>query len=180
MKNLVLLCCIFTGLKCFAQSPHVYLDGKYYYDTTSVGKELTNTNTKLTLIKMESDKYCSAFLNKQKVFIRTIDIVANDALNPWLIYQEDLLYKKNHKKYSDSLYKATIKKYGLKYGKDIYNGTIRIGQPKRIIIAIMGDPSDINRTVTGNSVFEQWVYNKDDQKTEYYYFTNGILTSWQD
>ena len=42
-------------------------------------------------------------------------------------------------------------------------------------IISLGYPKDINRTVGKWGVHEQWVYDGD-----YYYFENGILTSYQD
>jgi len=43
-------------------------------------------------------------------------------------------------------------------------------------LVVLGSPEKNNRTVTANSISEQWVY----ELGQYYYFTNGILTSWQD
>jgi len=37
-----------------------------------------------------------------------------------------------------------------------------------------GNPVDINRSVGSWGIHEQWVYNN-----QYFYFENGILTSWQ-
>ena len=41
--------------------------------------------------------------------------------------------------------------------------------------SIWGEPESINRTVTGNHVYEQWVYGYPN----YLYFEDGILTSIQ-
>lgn len=39
-----------------------------------------------------------------------------------------------------------------------------------------GPPKDVNRTVSAQGVREQWVYDLG----RYLYFTNGLLTAWQD
>lgn len=65
--------------------------------------------------------------------------------------------------------------------EDILNGTIRIGMTKEQFLAVYKKPAfpydSINRTVTRYGVREQWCY---DSPREYFYFENGILTSWQD
>lgn len=73
-----------------------------------------------------------------------------------------------------------IKLYGTKYGTDIFYGTIRMGMTKQMVKEVLGEPTDINRTVSTYSTHEQWVYEKDGAKTEYYYFDDGRLTGWQD
>lgn len=76
---------------------------------------------------------------------------------------------------------AMIKKYGRLYGTDICNGTIRQGMNKAMVEEVYGKPNDINRTVGDWGVHEQWVYGDGlHGKTEYLYFENGKLTSWQD
>lgn len=43
----------------------------------------------------------------------------------------------------------------------------------------LGNPNDINRTVTGSSTREQWVYGDPIYGATYLYFDNGTLTSYQ-
>lgn len=77
--------------------------------------------------------------------------------------------------------KAMIKKYGAYYGPYVATGTIIEGMTKSMFCEFMNKPDDINRTVGSWGVHEQWVYNTTiSGKTEYYYFENGKLTSWQD
>lgn len=68
---------------------------------------------------------------------------------------------------------------GAKWGKrvltTIANGKVFIGMTKPQVIASWGQPSDINRTAGSWGVHEQWVYG-----SNYLYFENGILKSWQD
>jgi len=48
-------------------------------------------------------------------------------------------------------------------------------------VRAMRRPAAINRTVTANSVHEQWVYRpRGRYGTIYLYFDNGLLTAWQD
>lgn len=53
---------------------------------------------------------------------------------------------------------------------------LEIGMTKEEVIEIFGKPKDINRTITADSVSEQWVYSGDI----YLYFKDGILTTIQD
>ena len=52
------------------------------------------------------------------------------------------------------------------------------------LLASLGIPEKINRTVTSNVVHEQWIYGYDirvpRETTIYFYFVNDVLTSWQD
>ena len=53
---------------------------------------------------------------------------------------------------------------------------VTIGMTQQEVLDSMwGEPKDINRTVTENHVYEQWVYGYPN----YLYFTDGILTSIQ-
>ncbi len=59
---------------------------------------------------------------------------------------------------------------------------IRIGFNKWEVVAALGSPKDINRTVTAATTTEQWVYGFVSQYYDsmfYVYFRNGIVTSWQ-
>ncbi|MEG6573595.1 hypothetical protein V6C31_03455 [Caldibacillus debilis] len=52
---------------------------------------------------------------------------------------------------------------------------IKIGMTEEEIIKILGEPININRTITKYGTFEQWVYNH-----MYLYFKDGILYAIQD
>lgn len=69
-----------------------------------------------------------------------------------------------------------IKKYGAIVGKLILNNKVVIGMSKEICKFSWGDPYDINRTITKNKNFEQWVYSMGT----YLYFENDILVAIQD
>ena len=69
-----------------------------------------------------------------------------------------------------------IKKYGARIGKLILDNKVVIGMSKEICKLSWGEPSDINRTITKNKVFEQWVYSMGT----YLYFENDILVAIQD
>ncbi len=58
----------------------------------------------------------------------------------------------------------------------ILNGRVSIGMSKEMVIASLGEPIRINRTVTSNTTVEQWIY----QGRMYLYIENGVLNSYQD
>ena len=60
----------------------------------------------------------------------------------------------------------------------IINRKIVIGLTDTDVKFIIGYPTKINKTVTAYGTDEQWVYG-DDAYSHYYYFDNGILTSYQ-
>lgn len=87
----------------------------------------------------------------------------------------------------------------------IENGRIMMGMTRDEVRASLGDPKDINRTVTRYGVTEQWVYERDVAReglgglfmaalatpkygrasgryvTRFYvYFEDGKVTAWQD
>lgn len=93
-----------------------------------------------------------------------------------------------HKYYSDTMpdsenYKKECRRYLVNknpsWSQEIKNkildGKISIGMTKEQAIVSWGNPKDINRTVVGSGVHEQWVYG-----SQFLYFDNGILTSFQD
>lgn len=69
-----------------------------------------------------------------------------------------------------------IAKYGKTYGLLVASRKINLGMSKQMVIDSWGNPEDVNRTVGGWGVHEQWVYGSGT----YLYFENGKLTSWQD
>lgn len=60
----------------------------------------------------------------------------------------------------------------------IQMGTIYIGMPKKEFLIINGNPTDKNTTVGSNGTLEQYIY-RDSSSSQYYYFENDILTSYQ-
>jgi hypothetical protein len=80
-------------------------------------------------------------------------------------------YVKNHSDLSPEIRKVIIA------------GNWIIGMKQDDLLASLGVPYKINRTVTSNVVHEQWIYDYDiriPRKTTYFYFVNDVLTSWQD
>jgi hypothetical protein len=70
---------------------------------------------------------------------------------------------------------ALIKKYGEVNGSKIYQQKIWIGMTRQMLLESWGKPDDINRTVGGFGVHEQFVYGD-----KYVYVEDGEVTSWQD
>jgi hypothetical protein len=71
--------------------------------------------------------------------------------------------------------KKNIAKYGIKLYSKLKNGYVWLGMTKDMAIISLGNPKEVNRSTGVWGVHEQWVYN-----TSYYYFENGIMTSYQD
>ncbi|MBC7846998.1 MAG: hypothetical protein H7Y10_10940 [Flavobacterium sp.] len=88
--------------------------------------------------------------------------------------KEENKIKKENKQYAD-IEAKNIKKYGKTLYAKLKKGMFWIGMTDDMAIISLGNPKDINRTVGKWGVHEQWVYDGD-----YYYFENGILTSYQD
>lgn len=52
---------------------------------------------------------------------------------------------------------------------------IRFGMTRQQVLLSWGEPDDINRTAIPGQLSEQWAYGE-----RYIYFTNGVVTAWQD
>lgn len=76
-----------------------------------------------------------------------------------------------HEKYIYNRFESRI-------AKRIISKEIWLGMTSEMARLSLGDPNDINRTVTSRGIHEQWVYGYSNRK--YLYFENGILKSWQD
>lgn len=68
---------------------------------------------------------------------------------------------------------------------DVLAGTVRIGMTQEQVLASLGNPYDVNRTVGSWGVHEQWIYGYYQQDyaftpSLYLYIEDGILTSFQD
>lgn len=85
-------------------------------------------------------------------------------------------HKRNREKEALLRREECIKLFGKTIGPDIAEGRIKIGMTKEMCIYAWGKPTDINRTITRNTVREQWVY---DLGT-YLYFENDKLVTIQD
>lgn len=74
----------------------------------------------------------------------------------------------NHPDWSQEVKNAVLKSVAL------------LGMTTEQVKLSLGSPDDANRTVGAWGVHEQWVYEYGDTLRHYYYFENGILTSFQD
>lgn len=54
-------------------------------------------------------------------------------------------------------------------------GKIQLGMSKMMVIYVRGYPNKINKSIGRWGTHEQWVYS-----SVYFYFENGVLTSWQE
>lgn len=62
----------------------------------------------------------------------------------------------------------------------VYQGIPIIGMPKHLFLIMQGAPDDINTYTSANGSTEQYVYYNNDHSSDYYYFENGFLQSYQD
>lgn len=76
-------------------------------------------------------------------------------------------------------YKELVKKYGERDGYRIHTKSYWIGMKKEMLIEMLGSPINTNRTNFRNAIQEQLIYEKYDKRI-YFYFDDGILTSYQD
>lgn len=71
------------------------------------------------------------------------------------------------------------KELGKLHEEAIKKGYVLTGMTREQVIASRGYPSDKNISYYGASIHEQWVYRKEKYSTDYIYFEDGIVTSWQ-
>lgn len=62
----------------------------------------------------------------------------------------------------------------------ILAGKIFMGMTTSQVEASWGHPYPVNRSVGSWGTHEQWIYRVSKYTTHYLYFSDGILTSWQD
>jgi hypothetical protein len=62
----------------------------------------------------------------------------------------------------------------------VWPTSVRIGMTKEELIHLIGKPTEINTSTGSWGIHEQLVYDKDGEKTKYYYIENGNLVSYQD
>ncbi len=81
--------------------------------------------------------------------------------------------------------------YGPAIALRLINGEIWIGMTDEMFREAKGKPTEINRSVYAFGIHEQWVYERKvieygtygahlGTDSKYYYFEDGILTSWQE
>jgi len=85
------------------------------------------------------------------------------------------MFGENSKVYTAEEADGYLEKFGEEIWYKILDGKVAIGFTKEMATLSWGKPEDINSTLNGSSVNEQWVYG-----TQYLYFTNGILETIQD
>lgn len=80
--------------------------------------------------------------------------------------------------YSQRHIDSCVKKYGMKFGKQIACGQIDIGMTETMVKEAYGKPSKINYTTISDTQTEQWVYDYDDYMI-FVYFKNGKVFAIQ-
>lgn len=108
-----------------------------------------------------------------------LPVKLKDSLNQTLKLQEEIKYKATLKEREASLKERKadlIRRFGSVNAERLLKQKIWLGMSAEMAKVVLGEPEKINRTVTASGKQEQWIYNR----KEYYYFTNGTLTAWQD
>lgn len=105
--------------------------------------------------------------------------IKEDSIYKAKITRDDSIYQREVEKEAKERKVYLINRYGAKIAEKILNRQIWLGMSDKMLIETIGKPVDINRTVGSFGIHEQWVYVS-IQNTEYYYFENGKLKSWQD
>ena len=100
--------------------------------------------------------YKSGWIHKSLVSDNPIDSLSYDEERRWTYVIE---HPNIAKKFKDAIVK----------------GAVILGMNQEMVTLILGDPDEVNRTVSGLGVHEQWVY-----RYGLFYFEDGILTAWQD
>lgn len=61
----------------------------------------------------------------------------------------------------------------------LIKGNVKIGMSKDDVIWSWGKPTKINDSYVAGHVNEQWVYDRGNFRSQYLYFEDGLLKSWQ-
>ena len=161
-------------------------DNKQLFDKPSGNQFLTIEPGEAVLIREFTDySYLKVLhISSQRVgyvYWTSIDMPTNlkDSISHTIKRLWNAQDNLNAKTLAESLKKRKadlVKRFGVTNGERLAAGKIWIGMTATMAKVILGDPEKNNRTVTAGGSSEQWVYSNGDL----YYFTNGVLTAWQD
>jgi uncharacterized protein YnzC (UPF0291/DUF896 family) len=148
--------------------------------TSQNGSEIGKVEIdELLLIRKVNDRYwvkVQCLVSKQSGFMLATDLMIDQKLSDSLIHIADRLERAEKLELAKRVKAILVKRYGAVISEKLIDKKIWIGMTSEMALVVLGSPEKNNRTVTANSISEQWVY----ELGQYYYFTNGILTSWQD
>lgn len=140
----------FTRMKVFG----CYIDG--YQDGMLVG------DTRM----MVSGRVCVLLMTEDSL-VGIMDVSVKDSDKGKWFHIDSRLTTQN----LDSL----VNTWELSVSEKVRDGVISLGMTCQQVRLSWGPPDDVNRTVGSWGVHEQWVY-----RTQYVYFEDGIVTSWQE
>jgi len=114
---------------------------------------------------------------EQNTLDKFVEVITTSNMRGWMKLGD--LSKSPKKKISDAEYRrekfiSMNPNLSPKYAQAIKSGLVKLGMAKDMVIASIGTPDKINKTVNSIGQHEQWVY-----KNQYIYFDNGSLTAWQ-
>jgi prefoldin subunit 5 len=155
----------------------------------SIDSKIEIIQSKLDSIESEREKYLDKVLTQYRfkkgdlMFSKELDgeklILGTPYYRNGKIYYNRIEINDLAKNYytKEEFKKAFINKYGARSYKHIVDRVFGMRDPKVVLLYVLGEPDDINRTVGSFGVHEQWVYRKRDM---YIYIEDGYVTSWQD
>lgn len=160
-----------------------------------IGKTLWTKSTELVSYNFEKDTFNSVEIKKYRP-VKVKNIVGGwyssspirfilETLNGKQGYVDINLSGTNvsktlrdNNKFEDEFLTENIREkhdFSLKVWKAIEKENVFTGMTKKQVELSWGQPKDINKTISGSNVSEQWVY----QNYNYLYFENGKLTTIQ-
>ena len=82
----------------------------------------------------------------------------------------------------DYRYRMTLRKYGKKTAKAIYNHELFTGMKRTAALESWGFSDEMNSNDIGGRLQEQWIYRDPRQKGKkrYIYITDGLVDSWEE
>lgn len=93
-----------------------------------------------------------------------------------ILREEEIAKERQEEKRQEAIKRERLtQSYGEQIAARIIGREVWLNMTKEMAIDSWGYPDDVKRTVNRSGVYEQWVYD-----SAYLYFTDGILTSWQD
>jgi len=173
-RILLLIVLLYISSNIYSQTVKVQILGRYKTDTLIDTGKYLDDNQYITLHSIKGN-YVIGLLNNKMVYFSPKQLSPTREVHAWFLQQMASAQK--------NVNEATIKLYTAKYGKayamDVFNSKIKIGQPTKVVLAILGEPFEKHSDVSQGLITEKWYYtNRDTTKTAYCFFTNGRLVKF--
>jgi hypothetical protein len=135
-----------------------------------------------------SNQFYSVAIDSTHGFVYYIELKDNTSVADFQLYcieknkikaeidqkrqDEDLIIMRSKDK--EAQYQKLVSMFGTEIADRIVIGSFWLGMTTDMAVESLGQPNEIIKTVSIYGTFEQWLY-----KSNYLYFENGKLTSWQ-